>query len=189
MAFIIDDLAPNPKNPRKITAAAKKGLSRSLEKFGDLSGITFNSRSDQLVCGHQRLVELKAMGGEYRDGSVWVGSREYRVRVVDWEEAFEREANVAANNKYITGDWDDTIDEYIKEIQARMSEAEFSELRFDAILDDFESDFSEPDGKPMDDKGDGTRIAEVRFLACAADSVIECLEQLNGVDGVTVNIS
>ena len=134
MAFIIDDLAPNPKNPRKITAAAKKGLSRSLEKFGDLSGITFNSQTDRLVCGHQRLVELKAMGGEYRDGSVWVGSREYRVRVVDWDEATEREANVAANNKYIQGGWDETIEEYLREIQAGMSDEEFDELRFDDLL-------------------------------------------------------
>jgi len=150
MSLTIDDLAPNPRNPRrKLTLAEKKGLSRSLEKFGDLSGITFNSRTERLVCGHQRLVELKAMGGEYRDGSVWVGSREYPVRIVDWDEAFEHEASLAANNKHIGGDWDDTIDEYIREIRAGMSDDEFEELRFDALADDLKIDLDpldEPSG-------------------------------------------
>ena len=146
----IDDLAPNPRNPRKIKDAARKGLNRSLEKFGDLSGITFNRTTGQLVCGHQRLDELRKMGGEYRDGAIWVGSREYRVRVVDWDEALEREANVAANNPQIHGDWDDTIGDYLREIQAGMSEEEFSELQFDALADELKNELGDVNFAPGD---------------------------------------
>ena len=129
----IDDLAPNPRNPRNIKPKAGEGLKTSLSKFGDLSGITFNARSGQLVCGHQRLAKLRELGGEYRDGSVWVGSQEFPVRVVDWDEQTEHEANVTANNEAIQGTWDDSIEEYLREIRAGMSETEYVDLCFDDL--------------------------------------------------------
>jgi hypothetical protein len=141
----IDDLAPNPRNPRRIKPKAGEGLKTSLSKFGDLSGITFNTRSGQLVCGHQRLAKLRELGGEYRDGSVWVGSREFPVRVVDWDAQTEREANVAANNEAIQGTWDDSIEEYLREIRAGMSQDEFSDLRFDELGELLHLDFAMPD--------------------------------------------
>lgn len=150
MELTIDDLVPNPRNPRKIKDAARNGLNRSLEKFGDLSGITFNRTTGQLVCGHQRLVELRKMGGEYRDGAIWVGSRNYPVRIVDWDEAFEREANVAANNKHITGEWDDTIGDYLREIHAEISEEEFGELQFDALADELKIELGDVNFAPGD---------------------------------------
>jgi DNA modification methylase len=172
----IDHFVPNPRNPRKIEEAARKGLSRSLEKFGDLSGITFNRQTGRLVCGHQRLADHRAMGGQYRDGAIWVGSHEYRVRIVDWDEAFEREANVAANNRHITGDWDGTIGDYLREIQAGMSEEEFSELQFDALADEMKIDLdsfddSEEDEVPKPPADPVTKLGDVWVLG---DHMLVC---------------
>lgn len=41
-----------------------KGLSYSIAEFGDLSGITFNERTGELVCGHQRVKALRAQYGD-----------------------------------------------------------------------------------------------------------------------------
>ena len=50
-----NDLVPNLRNPRKITDEQIKALRKSLQAFGDLSGIIFNERSNRLVGGHQRI--------------------------------------------------------------------------------------------------------------------------------------
>lgn len=157
MGFTIDDLAPNPENPRKISKAERQGLNASLAKFGDLSGITFNARTKQLVCGHQRLNELRALGGEIIGGSVWVGSREFKVRIVDWDKAFEREANIAANNKHIHGEWNDDIGEFLKGVKIGMSDEDFAELRFDALADELKIDF----GPSLDDDSDDADVPDL----------------------------
>ena len=44
-------LIADPRNPRMITDKAARGLGFSLAEFGDLSGIVFNLRTQQLVAG------------------------------------------------------------------------------------------------------------------------------------------
>ena len=51
----IKDLAPNPRNPRKLSPEKLKMLKESLLEFGDLGCIIFNRKSQSLVGGHQRL--------------------------------------------------------------------------------------------------------------------------------------
>ncbi len=48
-----DDLRPAHYNPREITAEAAEGLRHSLVEFGDISGIVWNQRTGNLVCGHR----------------------------------------------------------------------------------------------------------------------------------------
>lgn len=50
----VKNLKANPENPRTITDAKLLQLKRSMERFGDLSGIVFNRRSGNLGGGHQR---------------------------------------------------------------------------------------------------------------------------------------
>ena len=57
----IATLAPDPKNPRRMTDEARTGLAVSLETFGDLN-IVFNETTKQLVSGHMRVAALKAAG-------------------------------------------------------------------------------------------------------------------------------
>jgi len=182
----IDDLAPNPRNPRRIKPKAGEGLKASLSKVGDLSGITFNARSGQLVCGHQRLAKLRELGGEYRKGSVWVGSREFPVRVVDWDEQTEHEANVAANNEAIQGSWDDSIEEYLREIRAGMSEESFAELRFDDLGELLHLDFAMPDpGMPDLPTDEDKNFWQLTFVLHTQqkDTVMDALSKAEEMGG------
>ena len=59
----IDDtaeLVPDAANPRQISDEAAGGLRNSLKRFGDLSGLVFNRRTGELVCGHQRMQQIRA---------------------------------------------------------------------------------------------------------------------------------
>ncbi len=51
----IMDLKPAEYNPRTISDDQLERLKKSLEEFGDLSGIVFNRQTGNLVGGHQRL--------------------------------------------------------------------------------------------------------------------------------------
>lgn len=99
----VSDLQPNPQNPRKITDPQLRRLKKSLEKFGDLSGIVFNKRTGHIVGGHQRLKVLPAEA-EILDGFIQVEGNRFTYREVDWDEDTEKAANLAANKH--GGDWD-----------------------------------------------------------------------------------
>lgn len=161
----IDDLNPNPRNPRGIKKKASKGLRKSLEKYGDLSGITFNRKTGRLVCGHQRVRELQGLGGQYRDGAIWVGEKSYAVRIVDWDEKTEREANVAANNEEIQGDWSTEIGKFLTEIKMGMSAEEFGDLRFDSLAEKLKIDFGDngikEDNAPEPPRNPVTKLGDV----------------------------
>lgn len=114
----LGELAPNPRNPRKITDKELERLKRALMEFGDLSGIVFNRRSQQLVGGHQRskvipktakIVIKKRYPAPTRTGTVAQGhvlikGERYAYREVDWDEAKEKAAVIAANKH--GGSWD-----------------------------------------------------------------------------------
>lgn len=51
----VGDLQPAPYNPRTITEEQLDRLGRSMQEFGDLSGIVYNRRSGRIIGGHQRL--------------------------------------------------------------------------------------------------------------------------------------
>lgn len=125
----IDELAANKNNPRTISRHDLDALKNSIRKFGDLSGIVKNIRSGQLVGGHQRITAFKQLPGEKKivitsrfeqpdsKGTVAIGfidfeNAQYGYREVDWDEGFEKAANIAANR--IEGDWD-------KELLAQMN--------------------------------------------------------------------
>jgi len=108
-------LAPDPKNPRRITDEAAAGLATSTETFGDLSGIVFNDRTKQLIAGHQRIKVLRAAGATdfQREGNTGyivhpkTGER-FPVRFVDRDETWQRLANLTANNSFLQGTFEET---------------------------------------------------------------------------------
>ena len=129
----IDDLAPAPYNPREIDDASAAGLGGSLQKFGDLSGLVWNARSGNLVAGHQRVAQLRALGGRLEDGAVVVGKKRFLVRVVDWDRKTEVAANVAANNPAIQGRFTDQLEPLLGEIMLDLGKDDFELLRFDLL--------------------------------------------------------
>jgi len=121
----LDDLKPDPVNPREIDEKSQEGLGRSMDMFGDISGITWNGRTGLLVTGHQRVKELRSRYGDklkletltLKRGRGKASTKRvlttpdggmFEVRVVDWEENTAHLAMVTANNQAIAGDW--TID-------------------------------------------------------------------------------
>jgi len=109
--------AANPRNPRKITPEQLKMLADSLKRFGDLSGLVMNVKTGHLVGGHQRVkllgeapieitkrYETPSPTGTIAEGYVLFEGERYVYRAVDWDEATENAAMIAANKH--GGDWD-----------------------------------------------------------------------------------
>ena len=47
-----------PYNPRKFSKDARKALKKSIEEFSDISGITINQKTGNVVSGNHRWEEL-----------------------------------------------------------------------------------------------------------------------------------
>ena len=54
----LKDAKPAKYNPRKITEDRLEKLKKSIESFGDLSGVVINNRTGSIVAGHQRIKTL-----------------------------------------------------------------------------------------------------------------------------------
>ncbi len=107
----IEDLNPNPRNPRKITNEKLDMLKSAVAEFGDLGCVVFNRQTKQLVGGHQRvkvldqdteivlerLFDEPTRTGTVAEGYIEVDGERFKYREVDWDEVREKAANIAAN--------------------------------------------------------------------------------------------
>lgn len=117
----LDDLHEAPFNPRNIGQDALDGLAYSLEEFGDISGITFNTNLKVLVSGHQRLRALKKTHGDKLkfDGETITtpSGEQFRIRYVDWDEPKTKAALLAANAESIQGQFNASAEALVVELQ------------------------------------------------------------------------
>ncbi|MFH1571083.1 MAG: hypothetical protein ABIL09_24025 [Gemmatimonadota bacterium] len=144
----LSDLAAAPYNPRRITEPAAAGLAASMAAFGDIAGLTWNVRTGHLVAGHQRAAQLRRRYGDLDlvDGAlVAPDGQRWPVRVVDWDEATERAANIAANSPTISGEWTDGLGDLLAQVAEGTPEL-FGDLRLGELL--------EEDASPPDPRGD-----------------------------------
>jgi len=157
----VKELGPASYNPRNISKSRLATLKKSMERFGDLSGIVYNVRTKRLVGGHQRLknfdpewtisitgVRAKRpvdKAGTVARGYVSAPSGQWTYREVDWDEATEKAANIAANAA--GGAFDD---DKLKGLVIELDEAGFDlEL---LNLDDLESILGKQDiDEPTDE--------------------------------------
>lgn len=123
MALTIKDLKEAAYNPRIISQKRLDNLHLSMTTYGDLSGVVFNKKTNNLISGHQRLKPFRDKGiktkvdtkpvkdnfGTVAEG--WITARtssgEIRIplRIVDWsDKRAEMAANIAANAQ--GGDFD-----------------------------------------------------------------------------------
>lgn len=104
----IKDLKPAGYNPRKITDEKLAMLKKSLDEFGDLSGVVYNRRTGTLIGGHQRIKTLDPSWpitiedhtdntGTVASGYIETSHGRLTYREVDWPETKEKAANIAAN--------------------------------------------------------------------------------------------
>lgn len=153
------ELAADSDNPRKISEEAAKGLQNSLDRFGDLSGIVFNQRTFELVCGHQRMDQIRKTWGDRKievlDANAELGiiriddEHHFPVRIVNWSQAMQHAANVAANSQKISGKFDDSLSDYLLTVQAELQETEPGLLQDVLLVDLIDIDLEE-DPKNID---------------------------------------
>jgi hypothetical protein len=117
----LEDLADAAYNPRRISAKALKGLQESLQQFGVVQPIVWNSRTKRIVGGHQRVRALRA-----------AGETEVPVVIVDLDDKKEKALNLTLNNPKIAGEYTDDIDKLLIEMNDEMPEL-YRNLRLDAL--------------------------------------------------------
>jgi hypothetical protein len=124
---------------------ARAALKVSMREFEDISGITWNRRTKNIVTGHHRWENLIAAHGienlvfkpvtkdrhsiQTREG-VDTG---YVLRTVDWPESKEKAANIAANAQTIAGSFTADLGTLLLGLQTDYDPALFAELRFDDL--------------------------------------------------------
>lgn len=186
------DLRPAEYNPRSISPEALRGLGNSLETFGDLSGVTWNRRTGNLVCGHQR---VQALGRRYghglgiEDGAIRTpDGKAFPVRIVDWDLDKEKAANIAANSPVISGEFTpgavDILDDLAETMPDVFKDLRLAELREmldfpDDALEQHEDDAPEKPGAPVTRRGDLWHLGGHRLM-CGDATHAEDVEQLMG---------
>lgn len=142
MGKTLKDLKPNEKNPRKASDEKVEMLRHTLAEFGDISGFVYNKKTKRLVGGHQRQKAMppeaaikitKTYSPATKKGTTAVGYVLYRgerfaFREVEWDQAKEQAANIAANKG--AGEWDEKL------LSEMMRELDASEFDLDMTLFD-----------------------------------------------------
>jgi len=167
MSMKLSDLKPAEYNPRKIADKASEGLLYSLTEFGDISGIVFNKRTDRLVSGHQRVNQLKQTYGDLEISGGFVKTSKgdkFSVRIVDWPEAKEKAANLAANSPTISGTFTPELGDMLADIQDT-DPVSFEAMGFDSLMDmDFDTEMPDySDANTEIDVDDFDEIMDLKF--------------------------
>lgn len=137
------DLQPASYNPRKMEASAKEALKKSMEEFEDISGITWNKRTKNIVTGHHRWDNLiEYFGQDSLSFKKLTDSRysilangedtDFVLRVVDWDEDKEKAANVAGNSKTLMGEFTVDLDNVLEDIKVSFGHV-YNDLHFDEL--------------------------------------------------------
>ena len=163
----LSEMRPAPYNPREMSAAALKGLERSLERFGYVEPIVWNKRTGNIVGGNHRYKLLQEKGDE-----------EATVVVVDYDEVTEKAANISLNNPGITGTYTGELQPLLDEL--RVDLPEFEDLQLAELIDPlaYEStegltdpdEVPEPPAEPITKRGDVITLGNHRLVCGDATS-------------------
>jgi len=104
-----------PYNPRKIAQANRVKLEQLLTEFGLVETLVWNSRTGNLVGGHQRLAILDLLSESGENYSLTVA-------VVDLDEVREKALNASLNAKSAQGEYDsEKLKSLLAEIEGQIS--------------------------------------------------------------------
>ena len=189
----VADLRPAGYNPRVITAEQQRMLKESLQEYGDLSGIVFNTRTGRLVGGHQRTKQLDPSWAIVKEPTIdstgttahgYVDTPTGRLvyREVDWTEQKEKAANIAANKMGGMFD-DDLLSQLMQELNDQGYNMDLTGFMGDELkdlLDDGKKDnlgeedpVVEPVEEPFVKLGDLWVCGESRILCGDSTSIAD----------------
>src|SRR5437867_8935036 len=165
----IDELHPDPANPRKISDSELDALTRSLREFGFVQPVIARYDDHIVVGGHQRLVAARRLG-----------LKTVPVIFVDLSAEQSHLLNLALNK--ISGDWDDqllarlladlqssAVDLDVSgfgadEINRLLKGMEAEEKRYAPEHFDLEAALAEAEAKPITQPGDLWLLGDHRLL-------------------------
>lgn len=203
----LSDLHPAEYNPRKIKDKALEGLKYSIEEFGDISGITFNVRTGNLVCAHQRKKALELNGDDYNieiteryetpthkgtvaHGFIDVNCERFNYREVDWTLDKEKAANIAANASTIQGEFTSDISFLLEDVSLAspeiysallLNELDVPEIITSVVEDDFDVEKElEAIEDPKSQPGDIYQLGRHRLMCGDATKIEDLIKLMSG---------
>jgi len=181
------DLIPADYNPRSMDDDSKKALKKSMDEFNDISGITWNKVTGNIVTGHHRWNHLCDIYG--LDNLVFkhlTGDKHlilaqegedtgYILRVVEWDKSKEKAANITANSPKVEGIFTVDLQDVLDDLKLDINSDLFSELRLDELTDSLNS--------PDDEGSWETDIEAVENVDSNLDGIIttikvECAQEM-----------
>jgi len=171
-------------NPRKMNPEAMIALENSMETFEDISGIVVNSRTGNILCGNHRYtaiknkyskLELAKLSGEYfmiMSEKIFTG---FLVRIVDWDEAKEKMANVTANNTLVQGEFTSGLSDVLDSVKAMANEAELDmmdNLKLTDLMLDFDIDDIDYSDDQIDKIEDSSNKSESNVKSDDSEEIV-----------------
>lgn len=116
-----NEIKPADYNPRDYIPENYEALGDSMDEFGDISGITFNNRTGNLITGHNRWNQLCQKYGvdnlklkHIKGTDLYIilesgHDTGYSIRIVDWDIDKEKVANITANADSVSGHFTDSL--------------------------------------------------------------------------------
>src|SRR6266568_4506743 len=184
----IDELHPDPANPRKISDTELDNLTRSMREFGFLQPVIARHDDHIVVGGHQRLVAARR-----------IGLKTVPTIFVDLSPEQSHLLNLALNK--LSGDWDDQLlARMLADLQANAVDLEVSgfgadeinrllkgleaeEKRYAPEHFDLEAALAEAEAKPITQPGDLWLLGEHRLLCGDSTNETAVGLLLNGKQG------
>ena len=146
------DIKPSDYNPRVMNEKSKSSLKRSMEEFSDISGITWNKETGNIVTGHHRWENLIDKYGVdnlifkklTKDRLSVFDSKSgddtgYTIRVVQWSLSKEKAANVTANSEKVEGAFTIDLQSVLSDIEGDLDDDLFTSLGLDELLSELDN--------------------------------------------------
>lgn len=124
-------------NPRYITQVELKTLKKSIEKYGDLSGVVFNARTSTLISGHQR---LKTTSGKKTKIVKTAQEKDKQGTIAIGYIAVKEEDGAVTKIPYREVDWDNIAQEKAANIAANAAGGNFDQAKLGAIVAELKED-------------------------------------------------
>jgi len=122
--YAVKELQFADYNPRRISEKQFEGLKQSIKKFGFVEPVVVNTKTGNVVGGHMRSRAAMALG------LIKIPVVEVNISL-----AKEKALNVSLNNKHISGDFDDTLEELLHGIHSDFDAQFIKDLNLDELLD------------------------------------------------------